>query len=341
VGRCPPVNAPPTVAKVRARRALGESVLVVAVAAFQLAGTYAAAKHQTGSRSLDAGSTLLLLAGPLSLPLRRRAPWLTIGVALAAAITYFAIGYPGGPVFASVIVCLIALYRDRVVENRERRAQEQQRRRADERLRIARELHDVLAHSTAVVSVRAGVALHLIDSHPEQIRPALEAIRDASAESLRELRVAVALLRADAGEPTDAAAGAVELAPQPGLARLEPLMASAGAAGVTVRRTLHGSAEPLHAEVDLAAFRVIQESLTNAIKHAGPGEVELDVRYEPEELVLQIDSHGRARVPAGSAPGSGLIGMRERVEALGGSVSAGPNGDGFRVLARLPYELVS
>ena len=324
------------------RRALGEAALVVVVAAFQLGGTYAAAKHQTGSRSLDAGSTLLLLAGPLSLPLRRRAPWLTIGVALAAAITYFAVGYPGGPVFASVVVCLIALYRDRVVENREQRAQERQRRRADERLRIARELHDVLAHSTAVVSVRAGVALHLIDSHPEQIRPALEAIRDASAESLRELRVAVALLRADAGEPADAEGEAeVELAPQPGLARLDPLLASAGAAGVDVRRTVHGSAQPLHAEVDLAAFRVVQESLTNAIRHAGPGEVELDVRYETKELVLQIDSHGRARVPAGSAPGSGLVGMRERVEALGGSVTAGANGDGFRVLARLPYELVS
>jgi signal transduction histidine kinase len=283
---------------------------------------------------------LLLLAGPLSLPLRRRAPWLTIGVALAAAITYFAVGYPGGPVFASVIVCLIALYRDRVLQNRERRKQDEQRRRDDERLRIARELHDVLAHSTAVVSVQAGVALHLMDSHPEQVRPALEAIRDASADSLRELRMALALLRADPGEPADAAGGdPATLEPQPGLARLDPLLSNAGAAGVTVHRTVHGSARPLHPEVDLAAFRVIQESLTNAIRHAGPGEVRLDLRYEPSELVAQIDSHGRARVPAGAAHGSGLIGMRERVEALGGSVAAGPNGDGFRVLARLPYEL--
>jgi signal transduction histidine kinase len=327
------------VSKLSVRRAVGEAVLVVLVAAFQLAGTYAAAKHQTGSRSLDAGSTVLLLAGPLSLPLRRRAPWLTIGVALAAAITYFGVGYPGGPVFASVVVCLIALYRDRVMENRERRGQEEKRRRADERLRIARELHDVLAHSTAVVSVRAGVALHLIDSHPEQVRPALEAIRDASAESLRELRMAVALLRADAGETPDADADAA-LAPQPGLARLDPLLANAGAAGVTVRRSVHGTEQPLPAEVDLAAYRVIQESLTNAIRHAGPGAVELDLRYRTDELVLQIDSHGRARVPAGSVPGSGLIGMRERVEALGGSVTAGPHGDGFRVLARLPYESV-
>ena len=325
-------------ATVRWRRVVGEAALVVVVAAFQLAGTYAASKHQTGGRALDAGSTLLLLAGPLALPLRRRSPWLAIGIALAAAITYFGIGYPGGPVFLSVVVCLIALYRDRVVQSRERRAEDEKRRRADERLRIARELHDVLAHSTAVVSVRAGVALHLIDSHPEQVRPALEAIRDASAESLRELRMAVALLRADTGEPAEAANGDAALEPQPGLSRLDPLLANAEAAGVTVRRAVHGSPRPLHAEVDLAAFRVIQESLTNAIRHAGPGQVELDLRYEADALVLQVDSHGRTRVPAGSAPGSGLIGMRERVEALGGSVTAGPHGDDFRVLARLPYE---
>ena len=319
---------------------MGEAVLVVAVAAFQLAGTHIAAKHQPGSRALDVGSTLLLLAGPLSLPLRRRTPWLTIGVALAAAITYFAVGYPGGPVFASVIVCLIALYRDRVVEGRAQRRRDDERRRDEERLRIARELHDVLAHSTAVVSVQAGVALHLMDEHPEQVRPALEAIRDASAASLRELRVAVALLRADAGEAVDPAAepGAT-LEPQPGLAQLDQLVSSAVGAGADVRRTVSGARRALHPEVDLAAYRVIQESLTNAIRHAGPGPVRLDVRYEPAELVVRVDSQGRARVPAGGGHGSGLIGMRERVGALGGSVEAGPRADGFRVLARLPYDV--
>jgi signal transduction histidine kinase len=323
---------------------VGEAVLVAAVAAFQLAGTYAASKHQTGTRALDAGSTLLLLAGPLSLPLRRRAPWVTIGIALAAAITYFAIGYPGGPVFASVVVCVIALYRDRVVERRAQRRQDEQRRRDEERLRIARELHDVLAHSTSVVSVQAGVALHLMDTHPEQVRPALEAIRDASAASLRELRMAVALLRADAGETVDPSysdADAIAREPQPGLAQLDRLLSSATGAGAEVRSTVQGDPRALHPEVDLAAFRVIQESLTNAIRHAGPGIVSLEVRYEPSELIVQVDSHGRARVPAGGGEGSGLIGMRERVAALGGSVSAGPRGDGFRVLARLPYEIPS
>ena len=247
------------------------------------------------------------------------------------------------PVFASVVVCVIALYRDRVVERRAQHRQDEQRRRDEERLRIARELHDVLAHSTSVVSVQAGVALHLMDTHPEQVRPALEAIRDASAASLRELRMAVALLRADAGEAVDPSVDteATTREPQPGLAQLDRLLSSAAAAGAEVRSTVHGDPRPLHPEVDLAAFRVIQESLTNAIRHAGPGVVRLDVRYEPTELTVQVDSQGRARVPAAGGEGSGLIGMRERVAALGGSVSAGPRGDGFRVHARLPYELAS
>jgi signal transduction histidine kinase len=321
------------------RRVLREGLLVAVVATFQVAGTYAAAQHQPTARSLDVGSTLLLLAGPLSLPLRRRAPWLTIGVALVAVVTYFSVGYPGGPIFASVVVCLIALNRDRLVQTRKAREQEQTRRRNDERLRIARELHDVLAHSTAVVSVQAGVALHLMDTHPEQVRPSLEAIRDASAESLRELRMALDLLRADAGDHS--AAGSPAREPQPGLSRLDALLASAASAGVTVRLTTEGKPRPLHAEVDLAAFRVVQESLTNAIRHAGPGEVCLVLRYEPGALVVQVDSQGKAKVPAAPGRGNGLVGMRERVGALGGSLQAEPTSDGFRVLAWLPYEGVA
>jgi DNA-binding CsgD family transcriptional regulator len=108
------------------RRVRWEGLLVAVVATFQVAGTYAAAQHQPTARSLDVGSTLLLLAGRLSLPLRRRAPWLTIGVALVAVATYFAVGYPGGPIFASVVVCLIALNRDRLAQTRTAREHERE-----------------------------------------------------------------------------------------------------------------------------------------------------------------------------------------------------------------------
>ena len=331
------------------RRPVREGLLVVAVAAFQLGGTHAAAVHQLSSRHLDVWSTLLLLAGPLVLPLRRRAPWLSIGVALAAAVGYFSAGYPGGPVFAAVIVTLIGLYRDRRGQARAWRAQEQARRRDDERLRIARELHDVLAHSTAVVSVQAKVALHLMDTHPEQVRPSLEAIRDASAESLRELRMALELLRAD-GESTGSVVPA-DREPQPGLDRLGALLASAAAAGVTVHRSTAGAPRPLRPELDLGVYRVIQESLTNAARHAGPGVVGLELHYERDALVVQVDSRGRSGAEPGPAgdpgqggdhvrgAGSGLIGMRERAAALGGWLQAGPTEGGFRVRARLPYEV--
>ncbi|HVV31071.1 MAG TPA: histidine kinase [Mycobacteriales bacterium] len=321
-------------------RVLREAALVVAVAAFQLLGTHAAAEHQHAARGLDAGSTLLLLVGPLALPLRRWLPWATVGAAVLAAVAYFSIGYPGGPVFASVVVALVALQRDRVRQMRVARRQQEERRRGEERLRIARELHDVLAHSTAVVSVQSGVALHLLDTHPEQVRPALEAIREASAQSLRELRAALDVLRSDApgADPSGTDPGSAgNRAPQPGLDRLDDLLTSSAAAGLDVRASVEGERRALDPAVDLAGYRVIQEALTNAARHAGSREVRVRVRYEPNGLVLQVDSTGRTatRSPGG---GAGLIGMRERVTALGGTVQAGPTAGGFQVRAEVPYE---
>jgi signal transduction histidine kinase len=359
------------------RYAAIDAARVIAVAGLQVLGTWAAAHHQPSARPLGIVGTTLLLLGPVTLPLGRRAPWLTLGVTLVVALTYISIGYPRGPVFASVVVALADIFRERRAQARTARRQEDNRRQDNERLRLARELHDVLAHSAAVVSVQAGVALHLIDTHPEQVRRSLEAIREASADSLRELRAAVDLLRTDSSSRTAA------LPAGPGLAGLEMLVGSAGSAGVTVRSTIEGMPRQLRPELDLAAYRIIQESLTNAARHAGPGDVDLYVRYSDDVVELRIDSQGRAeakpraatattatpitstagaatptaataatataatptaaRATAGATnaserEGRGLTGMRERAAALGGSVHAAPTADGgFRVLAQLPY----
>jgi signal transduction histidine kinase len=310
------------------RRLVADVPLAVFVAAVQLAGTAIAARHQHSGHGLDLGSTALLIAGPAALVVRRSAPWLAVAVALAAAITYFSFDYPGGPVFLSVVVALVTLNRDRIVEQRTARRQEELRQRNEERLQIARELHDVLAHSTAVVSVQAGIALHLMDTHPEQVRPALEAIRDASAESMRELRTVLELLRAD-GED-------VERGPQPGLRQLDALLARSASAGVVVITSTEGLSCVLRPDVDLAAYRIVQESLTNAARHAGPGKVVLSLRYGTDDLVLEIRSEGG--MASIVEAGRGIVGMRERAMALGGSLEAGPSGvSGFSVIARLPY----
>jgi signal transduction histidine kinase len=226
--------------------------------------------------------------------------------------------------------------RDRAVEARRARAQDSRRRAGEERLRIARELHDVLAHSISVINVQSGVALHLIDEQPEQARTALAAINEASAEALREVRSVLGVLRGDGEEPPRA--------PTAGLARLDELVSRATAAGVAVALDVHGEQRPLPASLDLAAFRIVQESLTNIVRHARAGQATIALTYGQDELALQIDDDGAGGdVPAGSGndngegTGNGIAGMRERASALGGELEAGPRPTGgFRVRARLP-----
>ncbi len=226
---------------------------------------------------------------------------------------------------------LLRIRTERAGELRRTRAEEARRQASEERLRIARELHDVLAHNISMINVQAGVALHLMDERPEQARTALTAIKEASKEALSEVRSVLGVLRqVDEDAPRS---------PAPGLARLDDVVARTRAAGITVRTRTAGEPVPLPAGVDLAAFRIIQEALTNVTRHAGPGvTAEVRVAYEDGELVLEISDDGRGAPGELPSGGNGIPGMRERVTALGGSLTAAPREDahGFRVHARLP-----
>ncbi|WDZ87349.1 sensor histidine kinase [Micromonospora cathayae] len=219
------------------------------------------------------------------------------------------------------------------VEARARRAEETReeearRRVAEERLRIARELHDVVAHHIAVINVQAGAAAHVLSTRPEAVAPALAHIRRAADTVLKELGSVVGVLRgADDRE--------VAVGPTRGLARLSELLDGFAAAGLRVEHRQHGTARELPAVVDLAAYRIVQEALTNAQKH-GTGEALLVVTYGADRLLLDVTNVPVARKPD-SEPGYGLVGMRERASAAGGTVTVVPDGDGrFRVHAELP-----
>jgi signal transduction histidine kinase len=217
--------------------------------------------------------------------------------------------------------------RERFAEARRLREQEARQRASEERLRIARELHDVLAHNITTINVQSGVALHLIDEQPEQARTALQVINDASADALREVRSALSALRGD-GEPPPRA-------PTAGLDGLGELVSRASVSGVEVSLDVRGERRPLPASVDLAAFRIVQESLTNVVRHAGATTATVKLTYDDRELTVQIEDDGRGGAAANG--GSGIAGMRERAAALGGRLDAGPGpGGGFRVSAHLP-----
>jgi signal transduction histidine kinase len=309
------------------RQLLREAGLVVAVAAFQLFTAHAGdERFAARAVELDALGTGLLLLGPLSLPLRHRTPWLTMGTAVLAGIVYFSLGYPGAAIFATVVVALFSLFRRRRAEQRALEEQERSLRAEEERLSVARDLHDVLAHTLSVVQVQAGVALHLLDERPEHVRGALTAIKRASDEGMQELRAAVATLRRE-GE------GATPLAPVSGLADLPRLVAGAQAAGLQVHLTRRGADDGVPAATGLVAYRVVQEALTNAVRHAAARSCEVEVAVEGD-LRVRVRDDGVGGV---AAPGNGLRGMRERVEALGGTLSTGPAADGgFEVRAVLP-----
>ncbi|MFG3255178.1 sensor histidine kinase [Streptomyces sp. NPDC048172] len=210
-----------------------------------------------------------------------------------------------------------------------REAEEAERRRADEeRLRIARELHDVLAHSISVINVQAGVGLALLDSDPDQARTALTTIKSASKEALGEVRQVLDTLRAPGDAPR---------APAPGLDRLPELAEQAAGAGLRVTTGTEGAAQPLPPGADLAAFRVVQEALTNTVRHSGSRTARVLLRYGAHELELRVDDDGPATGDGPTGGGNGLVGMRERAAAFGGTVEAGPRDDGgFTVRARIP-----
>lgn len=198
-----------------------------------------------------------------------------------------------------------------------------------ERTRIARELHDIVAHAMSVMVVQAGAAEQVVDDDPLRVRKSLSAIRTTGTEALGEMRRLVGMLRDDSDVGL--------LAPQPGLLGLKALVDEAAEAGLPVELEVSGRQRDLPAGVDLAAYRIVQEALTNARRHAVSADrVSVAVRFEPERLELEIRDDGRATA-ATAGSGHGLVGMRERVAIYDGIVSAGPTPDGgFRVLAGLP-----
>ena len=217
-------------------------------------------------------------------------------------------------------------------EEAERTRDEAARRMAmEERLRIARELHDSLTHSISVIQVQSGVAEHLARKRGEEVPPALLAIQEAGADAARELRATLSVLRS--AEDGDGS----------GLCQLDGLVARSRAAGLPVTVTVTGAERALPADVDQAAYRIVQEALTNVSRHAGLAgggdQVRASVRlhYTPDALTVQVDDDGQGSGTRSAGPGLGLIGMRERVSALGGRLRAGPqDGGGFQVRAELP-----
>jgi signal transduction histidine kinase len=202
---------------------------------------------------------------------------------------------------------------------------------AEERARLAREMHDVVAHSLSVMVVQAEAAEAMLDGDPQRARRPLEAVQETGRSALTELRRMLGVLREMADEGP-------ALAPQPGLAGIDALVSSVRAAGLPVEVRVEGEPRPLPPGIDLSAYRIVQEGLTNALKHAGPARAQVVVTYGERELQLQVSDDGRGHDPSANG-GHGLMGMRERVALFGGELDAGPRPQGgFALTARLPVE---
>jgi signal transduction histidine kinase len=275
----------------------------------------------------------------------RYAAWVVIAVGYLSSVWLapLAFGQPGvSPAFALALagwlaVLVIAaeavrLRRERAAEARSARAVDARRRATEERLYMARDLHDVIGHNISLINVQAGVGLDLVDTRPEAARAALEAIKTASKEALNELRAMLAALR---NSEEDA-----PRAPTPGLARLDELVELTRAAGIAVVVQIVGERRGLPAALDLAAYRIVQESLTNVARHARPATATVRLAYRADGLDIDVSDNGEAATGNGGhlpGTGSGIGGMHERAVALGGRLTAGPrDGGGFTVSAHLP-----
>jgi signal transduction histidine kinase len=275
----------------------------------------------------------------------RRAAWASIagGFVWSVWLSPLAYGKKGASVNSALVlgawllVLVIAAEAVRMAQERRAEAQaareiEAKRRASEERLSMARDLHDVIGHNISLINVQAGVGLDLMDAQPEQARVALAAIKAVSKEALGELRAMLDALR-QAGEEAPRA-------PAPGLSRLGELVALTQSAGMAVSTKLEGSVRELPPAVEVAAYRIVQESLTNVARHAPGANVTVRLVYEEASLALKIvdeGSPGRLDANPATGTGSGVAGMRERARALGGDLTAAPRqGGGFVVEARIP-----
>jgi signal transduction histidine kinase len=259
-------------------------------------------------------------------------PWLIGSHGHASA--GFAVGLALGLLFLLAVAEVIRARGQRTAALEHSRQEELRRQAGEERMRIARDLHDVVAHNISVINVQANTALHLMDRQPDRARSALNTINEVSGQALIELRSVLGVLRAvDEGAPR---------APAPGLARLGDLADTAAAAGLAVRVEESGQRVPLPADVDLAAYRIIQEALTNSARHSGGTNATVRIVYGKAALVVDVHDDGVLRSPGRPTgpphgAGSGIAGMTERAAALGGTLQARPRpGGGFTVQARLP-----
>jgi signal transduction histidine kinase len=314
-------------------------------------------------------------AGALALAVVVPVFYMSAGFVVVGAATHQGLASLASEFLPSAVVLLLAVLLGDTVRSRrelaaetarrlrlaaEERDAEGARRVAEERLRIARDLHDTVAHSMATITVQAAAATQLLPGRPDEAADSLRAIRAASKEGLRELRAILNVLRAasdsdESGQPNQ---------PAPGLSRLDALLGGVRAAGLPVTATATGRRPDLAAVTDLSAFRIIQEALTNTLRHAGPASAVVTVHYAADALLIEVTDTGRGLIgPAAEAAyasflvgagapvtadadydrlaggqGHGLRGMRERAAAAGGAVEAGPRAEGgFRVAATLPF----
>jgi signal transduction histidine kinase len=296
---------------------------------------------------LEPGSTVVLIPMVALYELatrseRRRNVWVAFEVVPCVVISVLPFADDKGELLSVVVrntaLCLLAIAAgdivrsrreavDRVVAQQEEQAQ---RRLGEERLRIAREVHDVVAHAMVAINVQAGVAAHRLDRDPEQARSALRAIKQTSGEALSDLRATLGVLRGDDAE--------APVRPAAGLGDLDELAGGLRAAGVEVALEV-GDVGGVPAAVQSAGYRIVQEALTNVLRHADAAHVRVRVARGDQAVLVEVtdDGAGAAANGAGGGSGSGLAGMRERAAALGGALEAGPgDGGGWRVAATLP-----
>jgi signal transduction histidine kinase len=317
--------APVTVLTVTGLCALGYQAVGFDVPAIAyLFAVYAAVR--AGHRIVTvAGSVIMLAALPLAL-LASPHDW-TVGEAFTQSRDVLPLAW----LIAAGAAGEALRQAERRADEAERTREETARRRAnEERLHIARELHDSLTHQISVIKVQAEVAVHLAHKRGEQVPEAVLAIREAGREATRELRAALEALRDDDKNPAH------------GLDHVPDLVERALMAGLDAKLTIEGQRQDVPAAVDQTAYRIVQESLTNIARHAAAATASIRIDYRPDALVIRVDDDGRATPDTAPVPGVGLLGMRERVTALGGHLRAAPrSGGGFTVQADLPLDQTS
>jgi signal transduction histidine kinase len=326
-----------------------------------------------GTQAVGPWGVALIVGAAVALTVRRLRPFATLLVTAAATSAYVAAGFPYGLILLSLVVAVYTMaaglparratlggvlalaallvhvdsFRSlgpasawvvlpfvvgwAVRISRESsardRADEVRRQAYEERLRVAQEVHDVVGHGLAAITMQAEIALHVLAKRPEQAVTALTTISRTSRLALDELRATLDVVRSDSAAPPT---------PEPGLAGLDALVSRMTGTGVAVTATVSGVPRPLPAAVDLAAYRIVQESLTNVLRHANSATAVVSVRYQPRHLVVEVTDSGQV-TSAGNDGGHGIPGMAARAGALGGVFAAGPRPEGgFRVHARLP-----